>query len=163
MKKFFIFLPFLFLACGYKPSSVYQNRILGEKIKPVVNIDIKNPRESIFLKDAVNDAVYTILNKNVCFNNCETTMIINPTFSSVDVLDYDKNGYPVLYRSKVVLSVDIIRNSKHRKYRIYGIYDFKIESQGVLNDEAKLNAYKNASINALNKLFAKIAKDGASL
>ncbi len=163
MRKFFIFLPFVFIACGYKPSSVYQEKILGNNIKPIVNIDIKNPRETIFLRDAVNDAIYTILNKKVCYSNCDTKMVINPTFSSLNVLDYDNNGYPVLYRSKVVLNVDIIKNLKHRKYTVYGIYDFKIESQGVLNDEAKLNAYKNASINALNKLFAILAKDGASL
>lgn len=164
MKKLLFFLPFVFLACGYKPSINYQNKILGKEIKTVVNIDVKNPRETIFLKDALNDAVYTIFGKNVCYNNCTSTLIINPSFSSLDVLDYDKNGYPVLYRSKVVLSVTLKdKNSKIRHYSVSGIYDFRIESQSVVNDETKLNAYKNASINALNKLFARLTKDGAQL
>ena len=162
MKKLFIFLPFLFLSCGYKPSITYQEKVLGNNIKPVVSLDIKNPRETIFLRDAVNDAVYTLLGKNVCYEKCDSEMIINPSSSTLSVLDYDENGYPVLYRSKVVLNVDIVKNSKHRKYTVSGTYDFRVESQSVLNDEAKLNAYKNASINALNKLFAMIAKDGAS-
>ena len=161
MKKFFIFLPFLFLSCAYKPSITYQEKILGNNIKPIVNIDIKNPRETIFLKDAVNDAIYTLLGKNVCYENCDSVMIINPSSSSLSVLDYDDNGYPILYRSRVVLNVDVVKNSKHRKYTVSGTYDFRVEAQSVLNDEAKLNAYKNASINALNKLFAMIAKDGA--
>jgi len=164
LKKLLFFLPFIFLACGYKPSVDYQNRLLGSKIKTVVNIDVQNPRETIFLKDALNDAVYTILGKNVCYNNCTSTLIINPSFSSLDVLDYDKNGYPVLYRSKVVLNVTLKdKNLKIRHYTVSGIYDFRVESQSIVNDETKLNAYKNASINALNKLFATLSKDGAKL
>ncbi len=164
MKKNLFFIPFIFLACGYKPSVDYQNRLLGNQIKTVVNIDVQNPRETIFLKDALNDAVYTILGKNVCYNNCTSTLIINPSFSSLDVLDYDKNGYPVLYRSKVVLNVTLKdKNLKIRHYTVNGIYDFRVESQSIVNDETKLNAYKNASINALNKLFATLAKDGAKL
>ena len=164
MKKLFFFLPLIFVACGYKPSVDYQNRLLGNQIKTVVNIDAQNPRETIFLKDALNDAVYTILGKNVCYNNCTSTLIINPSFSALDVLDYDKNGYPVLYRSKVVLNVTLKdKNLKIRHYTVNGIYDFRVESQSIVNDETKLNAYKNASINALNKLFATLAKDGAKL
>ena len=164
MKKLLFFLPFIFLACGYKPSVEYQNKLLSNQIKTIVKIDVKNPRETIFLKDALNDAVYTILGKNVCYNNCTTTLIINPSFSSLEVLDYDKNGYPVLYRSKVILNVTLKdKTSKVRKYSVRGVYDFRIESQSVVNDETKLNAYKNASINALNKLFALITKDGVKL
>ncbi len=163
MKKFFFLLPVFFLACGYKPSIVYQQKILGNKIKPIVKIDIKNPRETIFLRDAVNDAIYTLLGKNVCETNCDSTLSINSSTSSLSVLDYDENGYPILYRSTVTLSVSVIdKNGTKKNYNVSGTYDFRVESQGVLTDEAKLNAYKYASINALNKLFALIAKDGAN-
>ncbi len=168
-EKFFIFFIFyftlfIFIGCGYKPSSVYQEKILGNNIKVVVNIDVKNPRETIFLKDAVLDAVYTLLGKNVCDYNCESTMIINPQSSSLEVLDYDKNGYPVLYRSVVNLAVEINdKNGKKRSYSVNGTYDFRIKSQSIVDDETKLNAFKNASINALNKLFALLAKEGISL
>ena len=165
MKKFIYFLIFLFfIACGYKPSSVYQEKVLGNNIKVVVDIDVKNPRETIFLKDAVLDAVYTLLGKNVCYENCDSTMIINPGSSSLEILDYDQNGYPVLYRSIVNLNVKVIdKNGKTRTYNVSGSYDFRISSDSVIDDETRLNAYKNASINALNKLFANIAKDGVNL
>ena len=168
-KKFFIFFIFyftlfVFIGCGYKPSSVYQERILGNNIKIIVNIDVKNPRETIFLKDAVLDAVYTLLGKNVCYNNCDSIMTINPQSSSLEILDYDQNGYPVLYRSVVNLSVDIIdKSGKKRHFNVNGTYDFRIRSQSIIDDETKLNAFKNASINALNKLFATLAKDGVNL
>ena len=169
-KKFFVSLSILhftfyifLVGCGYKPSIDYQNRLIGKKVKVEVNINIKNPRESIYLKDAVIDAVYSILDKEVCFENCDTILKISPRYSSIQVLDYDENGYPILYRSKVILNTTLIdKNGKKRVYSVSGIYDFRVESQSVLNDEAKLNAYKNASINALNKLFALISKDGVN-
>ena len=163
--KIFIFpLLFLLTGCGYKPSNVYQDKLMGNQVKVVIDIDVKNPRTSVFIKDAINDAVYSILGKNVCYNNCNTTLKINSSSYSLSVLDYDQNGYPVLYRANVNLNVTLTdKNKKTHSYNVNGIYDFRIESNSVLNDEVKLNAYKNASINALNKLFALIAKDGVSL
>jgi hypothetical protein len=165
LKKTFPFFPlffiFLFFGCGYKPSSVYQKKILGYNIKPVVNIDPKNPRETIFLKDAVNDAIYTVLGSNVCYKNCDTVMEVSASSSSISPLDYDKNGLPILYRSKVVLNVTLTdKNKKVRKYTVSGIYDFKITTDSVLTDQTKLNAFKQASLNAINKLLAEITKDG---
>ena len=129
----------------------------------MVDIDPAKPRETIFLKDALNDAIYTILGKNVCTQNCDTTIIINPNSSSITPLDYDENGLPILYRSSVVLKAKIIdKNGKVRNYTVSGTYDFKISTNSILTDQITLEAYKRASINALDKLFAKITKDGAS-
>ncbi|WP_457560322.1 hypothetical protein [Caminibacter sp.] len=156
---YFTFLTFI--GCGYKPSSVYQQKILGNNIKAVVDIDPKNPRETIFLKDAVNDAVYSILGKNLCTQNCDTILTVSANSSSIYPLDYDQNGLPILYRSKVVLNVTLAgKNKKTFNYSVTGIYDFKVSNDSVLTDQTKLNAYKLASINALNKLFAEITKDG---
>ncbi|EDM23479.1 hypothetical protein FE773_02305 [Caminibacter mediatlanticus TB-2] len=163
MKKIFLFSFFFFfiIGCGYKPSSVYQNKILGNKIKPIVEVDVKNPRETIFLKDALNDAIYTILNKNIDFENYDTIIKVNPNSSSLSILDYDENGYPYLYRSSVVLKVEIVdKNKKKYNYTVSGSYDFTISTNSVITDQTQLDAYKKASINALNKLFAKITKEG---
>jgi hypothetical protein len=76
-------------------------------------------------------------------------------------LDYDKNGYPILYRSSVTLQADITdKNNKKRTYSVNGTYDFATSPNSVINDQIKLNAFKKASINALNKLIALITKDG---
>jgi hypothetical protein len=159
--RFSLFILFFLIGCGYKPSSVYQKNILGDNIKANVFIDPKNPRETIFLKDAVNDAVYSILGKNLCYNNCDTEMNVSASSSSIYPLDYDQNGLPVLYRSKVILKVKLKdKNDKIRNYVVSGIYDFKVSTDSVLTDQSKLNAFKQASLNALNKLFAEITKDG---
>ncbi|ROR40223.1 hypothetical protein [Caminibacter pacificus] len=162
MKKFSVFLLFFLIGCGYKPSTLYQNKILGDNINAKVVIDPKNPRETIFLTDAVRDAIYTVFDKNLCFSGCDTTLEVNPSASSLIPLDYDENGYPILYRSKVVLKVTLKdKSGKIRNYTVTGTYDFNVAPQSVLTDQIKLDAYKKASINALNRLFAKITKDGA--
>ena len=43
--------------CGYKPSSYYAKRALGEKIYAEAKISRQDPRNSVLIKDAVNEAV----------------------------------------------------------------------------------------------------------
>jgi len=102
------------------------------------------------------------LGKNLCENNCDTIIKINANSSSLTPLDYDENGFPILYRSSVVLNAEVIdKNKSKRNYTVSGSYDFKVTTDSVITDQLKLDAFKKASINALNKLFAKITKDGA--
>jgi hypothetical protein len=150
----------LFLGCGYKPSSYYQNKVLGNNINTKVEIDVKNPRETIFFKDALNDAVYTVLGKSICNENCDTIIKIKNFSTSITALDFDTNGYPILYRSKVNLNVEV-KGKVHKVYSVNGNYDFSISNNSILTDQIKLEASKKATINALNKLFAKITEDGA--
>jgi len=165
-EKVFIFLIFHFtlftlLGCGYKPSSTYQTTIIGNNINAVVEIDVKNPQETVFLKDALNDAVYTIFGSNVDKKNPNTTIKLVIVSSSLDPLDYDKNGFPILYRSSVKLKAYVTdKKNKKRVYLVDGTYDFSVSSNSVINDQIQLDSFKKASVNALNKLLALITKDG---
>jgi hypothetical protein len=151
-----------FIGCGYKPSGIYQDRIIGDRVKTIVHIDPSSPREDIFFKDALNDSVYTILDKRLCFDsNCDTKLEIVSNSSHLTPIDYDENGFPIAYRADVLLRVKVV--DKHKKVRFYsssGSYDFRVTDDSVITDEAKLNAIKEASVNALRELFAKITKDG---
>ncbi|HIQ51094.1 MAG TPA: hypothetical protein EYH54_03925 [Nautiliaceae bacterium] len=161
--KFFFPIILLFIGCGYKPSTIYQAQTLGKDIKAVVNINAKNPKKDAFLKDALHDAVYTIFNANLVDNNENTTIILYLLSSSINPLDYDENGFPILYRSKVKLKAKIIdKNKKVRFYTINGTYDFAVTANSVLNDQIKFDAFKKASINALNKLLAKLTINGVN-
>ena len=161
--RFFFPILLLFIGCGYKPSSVYQEKIIAKDIKAVVNINSKNPKKDAFLKDALHDAVYTIFDANLVDNNENTTIILYLLSSSINPLDYDENGFPILYRSEVKLKAKVIdKNKKVRFYNITGKYDFAVTANSVLNNQIKFDAFKKASIDALNKLLAKITIDGAS-
>ncbi len=166
MKKIFFLFTFHFslftiLGCGYKPSSVYIDNIIGKDIKAVVKISPKTPRESTFLKDALNDAVYSVFSANLSTQKANTTIILSTKSSSLDPLDYDENGFPILYRSAVKLKALVIdKHSKKHKYTVSGNYDFAVSANSIINDQTKFNAFKLAAINALNKLLAEITKDG---
>ena len=158
---FLAFSLFIFYGCGYKPSSTYQNRIIGENIQAIVEISPKTPKESAFLKDALNDAVYTVFGANLVENNANTKIKLSINSSSLNPLDYDKNGFPILYRSSVSLKATIIdKYNKKRDYLVNGNYDFAVSANSIINDQVKFDSFKQASINALNKLLAEITKDG---
>lgn len=161
--SFFIFNFSLFIltGCGYKPSSVYQKKIIGNDIQAVVDISSKTPKESAFLKDALNDAVYSVFGANLVNSNANTKIILSINSSSLNPLDYDQNGFPILYRSAVTLKAIVIDkfNKKH-VYTVNGNYDFAVSANSIINDQTKFDSFKQASINALNKLLAEITKDG---
>jgi len=157
----FYFTLFTFLGCGYKPSSTYQNNIVGNKIDAVVDIDVRNPQENVFLKDALNEAVYTIFGANRDKKNPNTVIRLLIIYSSLEALDYDKNGFPILYRSMVTLKAYVTdKKGKKRVYLVDGAYDFTVSSNSVINDQIQLDSFKKASVNALNKLLSLITKDG---
>jgi len=172
VKKIFNTLFFLFIfnfsfftlsGCGYKPSSYYQKKIIGNNIQANVQIDPKNPRESAFLKDALNESVYTVFGADMSDKNYNTTINLSISSSSLEPLDYDQNGFPILYRSAVTLKAVITdKYKKTRNYTVSGNYDFAVSANSIINDQAKFDSYKKASINALNKLLAEITKDGVN-
>ena len=170
MKKIFNTFFFLFIfhfsffalsGCGYKPSFIYQNKIIGKDISTEVEISPKRPQKSTFLKDALNEAIYTVFSANLVNKNANTRIILSIDSSSLDPLDYDENGFPILYRSKVTLKAKVIdKFSKTRFYKVDGNYDFAASPNSIINDQLKLDSFKQASIDALNKLLAEITKDG---
>jgi len=160
---FFTFSLTAFTGCGYKPSYTYQQNIVGKNIEAIVEISPKNPKESAYLKDALNDAVYTVFGSNLVEKNSNTKLYLNITSSSLTPLDYDENGFPILYRSAVKLKVKLIdKHSKTHNYTVDGNYDFAVSANSIINDQIKFDSFKQASINALNKLLAEITKDGVN-
>jgi len=49
-------------ACGYKPTVHYSREVLGERIHVDVSISRKDPKNSVLIKDAVNESVITRVN-----------------------------------------------------------------------------------------------------
>ena len=161
--RFFFYTILLFIGCGYKPGSTYQEKIIAKNIKAIVNINSKNPKKDAFLKDALYDAIYTIFDANLVDDKEDTTIVLSLLNSSINPLDYDENGFPILYRSKVKLKAKVIdKNKKIRFYKINGIHDFALTANSVLNNQIKFDAFKKASADALNKLLAKITIDGVN-
>jgi hypothetical protein len=156
----FLLLAFSLIGCGYKPSSQYTTPILGNSINTEVDIDVENPTDSIFLKDALNESVFSIFNAKVDKNG-KSKIKLKINSSDITVLDYDANGYPVLYRASAEITAYVTDvNGTLNKYSGSGNYDFSLNSNSVLSDNLKHNALKEAFIRALQEIEFKIAKKG---
>ena len=161
MKVFKIGLFALFIiGCGYKPSSTYTTPILGKTIETEVEIDVKNPIDSIFLKDALNESVLSVFNARVKENG-DSKIELSILSSNLSTLDYDKNGYPILYRASVSIKAYVTDvNNTLNTYIGNGSYDFSISSDSILSDNLKHNAIKEAFLKALQVIEFKIAERG---
>jgi len=161
INKGIIFSFLVFVGCGYKPSTTYTTPLLGEKISTEVDIDIKNPTDSIFLKDALNDAVLSVFNAKQTTTNSDSKIKLSIISTDISPLDYDKNGYAILYRASTKIQAEITdKNDSVYTYEAKGTYDFSISNDSLLSDSLKHNAIKEAFLKALQIIEFKIANRG---
>ena len=158
MKIFFILLILFFVGCGYKPTSEYISKNLGNSIKPVVDINIQNPEDAIFLKDALNEAIVNDYDANIS-NKAISIYRLSVSSTSISAIGFDANGYPILYRASVNLRASVKdKRGVINNYSAHGTYDFSIKSNSILDDNAKHNAIKEAYLQALRIIEFKIAQ-----
>lgn len=164
MYKFFgFFLIAIFIsACGYKPSAKYTKDVLGERIHVEVEISRKDPKNSVIIKDAVNEAVITRLGGKLSTKELADSELYAKIGSTIfSPILYDKDGYVVSYKAKVSLSIKYITKSgKKESFSTIGEYDFPIEANSVISDTNRFEAIKYASLDALNEVISKIAMNG---
>ena len=157
----FLFFALSLVGCGYKPTTTYTSPILGDKIYTEVKINVKNPVDSVFLKDALNEAVVAVFDAKIENKNYNSKIELKVNSISISVIDYDKNGYPILYRSKTSITATIFdKNNLLGSYSASGSYDFSIDTNAVLSDDIKHNAIKEAFLKALQMIEFKIAQKG---
>jgi hypothetical protein len=155
---FFSLILLLLIGCGYKPTTDYTTPLLGNKISTDVDIDVKNPGDSIYLKDALNESVVNDYNAKLNDNNSTSKIKLKVNSTSVSAIGYDGNGYPILYRANVNITAYVtdIRNVI-TTYYANGSYDFATTADSIIDDNTKHNAIKQAFIQALQIIEFKIA------
>lgn len=162
-QAFFGFLlVFLLVGCGYKPSSYYAKEVLGDKIYSQVSISRVDPKNSVIVKDALNEAILTrFLGKLTTKEEADATLHVS--FGSVrfTAIVYDENGYVISYKAKVSLSINFKdKNGKTSSIHTSGEYDFPIEANSVISDTKRFEAIKYASLEALNEFISLISVRG---
>ena len=165
MKKFIqkglIFSLLFFIGCGYKPSTEYTSNILGNKIATSVDIDVQNPTDSVFLKDALNESVLSVFNSKVTSKNPNSKIHLKVNSINISTLDYDKNGYAILYRANASITAYITdKNNTTFSYQGSGSYDFAVNDNASVSDTIRHNAIKEAFLKALQMIEFKIANRG---
>ncbi len=164
MKRLFlVFLMVAFLSgCGYKPASYYAKHALGNKIYAEVSISRQDPRNSVLIKDAVNEAIVSRFSgKLVAKEQADSVLHVKIDGIGFSPTVYDKYGYVVAYKATVILAIDYEDEAKKvQKLTASGEYDFSIESNSVVSDNNRFDAIRYASEDALDEFVSKIAIKG---
>jgi hypothetical protein len=158
---FFSLILLLLIGCGYKPTTDYTTHLLGNKISTDVDIDVKNPGDSIYLRDALNESVVNDYDAKLNDKNSSSNIKLKVNSTSVSAIGYDGNGYPILYRANASITAYVtdIRNVI-TTYYANGSYDFATNANSIIDDNTKHNAIKQAFIQALRIVEFKIVAKG---
>lgn len=159
MRVLAFFLTLILLGCGYKPSSIYAKKALGEKIYADIKIDLREPENTILIKDAINEAIVSRF-KGKISNSAEASskIFVNLKDLEFEPIQYDKNGYIARYRTVVKLQIDyILHDEQKKKIVVDGYYDFLIEPDSIVSDTKRFEAIKNASLKAIDKFISKVS------
>ena len=152
----------------YKPTAYYAKEALGERIHVDVSISRKDPKNSVLIKDAVNESVITRLGGKLSSKEmADSELFVSIGSTSFSPILYNSRGYVTSYKAKVSLSIKyIIKDGKSESFSTSGEYDFPIAenvdgtTNSVISDSKRFEAIKLASLDALNEFVSKISIKG---
>ncbi len=147
--------------CGYKPSAHYAKQVIGEKVSTEVTISLEDPENTVVIKDAVDAAVIMRFKSSLVSRGAsDTHLVIKLKNVSFSPFQYDENGYVVAYRTNVALNITRITNGKKKAYNVSGFYDFSIQAQAIISDQARFDAIKFGASKAINSFIAMVSAEG---
>jgi len=162
MKKLLIILTILLSGCGYRPSSHFTPKTIGQKVYTEVDISLSDPENAVLLKDALYKALYSRLKSKVTTKR-EADSMIKVTYQSLRFipLQYDKNGYVVYYQAHISLRFQFIKGDKKEERVIIGRYEFPIRPSAIISTSLRFQAIEKGSLRALDEFIAYLESKGA--
>lgn len=157
---FSIFLTAAFLTgCGYKPSSHYAKDKIKGKVYVDVDVDIEDPKNSVLVKDAMNEIVVSRFDRQLVTKKSEadTILIVKLNSVSMSELQKDEEGYVNLYRANVNINVKYNGPGGNGSVTVSGSYDFSVDDGSTISDSKRFEAIKIASNKALEEIVSKFA------
>ena len=149
-------------SCGYKPTAKYARVVVGEKISTSVVISLQDPENTVFIKDALDEALLEVFNASLTSRKLSEThlqvSILNMKYTPVQ---YDKDGYVIAYRTSIAIKVNRVTNLIEKKYIGYGTYDFSIVANAVVTDQERFDAIRHSAIKAIKSFVAQVSAEGA--
>lgn len=156
---------FLLLAgCGYAPASHYAKAVVGESVSTEVVISMEDPQNTVIIKDAVDTAVITKFRTALVPKNASKTHLrISIAGVGFVPLRYDTHGYITTYRTMVSLNIDRRTDINTSRYSTVGMYDFDIEPNAIISDQARFEAIRESAQKAIDVFIAQVAAQGVEL
>ncbi|HHD80828.1 MAG TPA: hypothetical protein ENK99_04400 [Campylobacterales bacterium] len=166
MKKLFSILNsslliIIILGCGYKPSSHFTPKTIGEKVYTEVDISLSDPQNAVLLKDALYKALCSRIKSRVTSKK-QANSIIKVKYQSLKFipLQYDKNGYVVYYQAHISLKFEFIKGDKKEQRVIIGRYEFPIRPSAIISTSLRFKAIEKGSKKALDEFIAYLESKG---
>jgi hypothetical protein len=159
------FLVVLFIVgCGYIPASQQARKVVGTRLFVEVTVSLEDPENAVLIKDATRKAVVTRFHSSLVPRaQALTELRVDLKTISFSALQFDRNGYVVVYRANVTLSVVRKSNGEEKTYRAVGTYDFTIEPNAIITDSQRFDAIRNGSLKALDSFIAQVGAEGSRL
>lgn len=158
---FSVSLAFLFVACGYKPSTYYAKKEMEGNVYVKLDVSLVDPRNSVLVKDAVTKILIQKLDSNLVDKEKDADVVMNLGINSVNLsaLQYDAKGYNKLYKAEVFIKVDYYRkeNGIKKSFTVDGEYDFAVDIGGTITDANRYDAITKASDQAVSEVVSRIA------
>jgi hypothetical protein len=152
---------FTLTGCGYKPTVSYAKKELSGKVFVKLFIDLKDPRNAVLIKDAMNQLLIHKLNSKLVYDEALADTVMNIKINSVSMttLQYDSSGYNNLYRAKVNINVKYNKKAEKisRNFTVSGENNFSLGSSTTITDTKRFEAIKCASDDALDEVLSRIA------
>ncbi len=152
----------LLAGCGYRPSSQYARSVVGEKVSTQVLISMQDPENTVLIKDALNRAVVERFRASLVDRAySDTHLKIAITSIKFSPLQYNQEGYIVTYRTHITLQILRLHGDEAQTYIVKGVYDFAIEPNAIISDQARFEAISQSAKKALDSFIAQVASQGA--
>ena len=171
MRYFLAFFIAIFICgCSYKPVSKITHDLVGDKIYVDVIISKEEPKNSVWIKDAVKEGMVARLNKNLSSKeSADTSIIISVKDLNYEAIIYDEFGYITSYKAHLSLNYKTkFKDGSVVDIPATGEYDFSVArrqkdlrfADSVLSDTQKYEAIKEASKEAFDEYIASLAVKG---
>jgi len=148
-------------ACGYKPSSLYTKKMIGEKVYTEVEVSLSDPENAVLIKDALNRALYTHLKSHTSKKE-EADSSIKVRYQSISFipLQYDLQGYVVYYQAHIKLRFSFEKGKQKEERSIVGRYEFPIRASAIISNDLRFKAIEHGSMKALDEFISYLSAKG---
>ncbi|EAJ6150187.1 MULTISPECIES: LPS assembly lipoprotein LptE [Campylobacter] len=163
MKKYLVlFFAFFIISCGYIPSSQMASRVLGENVFLKINISKQDPENSVYITDILREAMLNKLGRKITDEyNADSSIVVTMKRLEFLPMVYDQNGYVINYKAELYLEFILrYKSGKEEIVNTKGSYNFDINPNSIISDQARFEAIKNASSEAFDEFISIIAIRG---
>ena len=150
--------------CGYKPSSKYARKVVGEKVSTSVVISAEDPENTVIMKDAIDVAIIEVFHASLTdAQHADTHLVLKISEPIYTPIQYNADGYVIAYRATTNMEIRRTTKDSKKHYNTQGTYDFSVSPNAVITDQERFDAIKYSSAKAIASFIAKVSAEGTKV